>query len=333
MIVNAPTSFDQLKTGPMLTLRQIEVIRAVMVTGTIAGAARLLNVSQPGISRLMKYTEDSIGVRLFDRAKGRLVPTPEAKTIFNLLDSVYGKVEDLQFAIGALRKGAGTELSMASVPSIGNVMMPRAVKRLRERFPALALDINILKIEEALDYLLLGRGEVVALSHKVEHSVLVMEPLASGRLLCVVPEGSPLAALASISPEEMARHPLIGIDPNDPYGAIMAGVFRTRGLSYSMTIKARFGSTVCRLVAEGLGIAIIDEFTLAHGSMPGIKALEISAETAFQTYAAYRNDRALSVHAEEFIRLLRSEMEQVAGAARKAGRHSSTANTEVRAIP
>jgi hypothetical protein len=42
----------------MLTLRQIEVIRAVMVTGTIAGAARLPNVAAPGISRLMKHTED-----------------------------------------------------------------------------------------------------------------------------------------------------------------------------------------------------------------------------------------------------------------------------------
>ena len=34
----------------MLTLRQIEVIRAIMITGTIAGAAKLLNVSAPGIS-------------------------------------------------------------------------------------------------------------------------------------------------------------------------------------------------------------------------------------------------------------------------------------------
>ena len=55
----------------MLTLRQIEVIRAIMVTGSIAGAARLLKVSAPGISRLMKYSEDSLGVRLFDRRAGR----------------------------------------------------------------------------------------------------------------------------------------------------------------------------------------------------------------------------------------------------------------------
>ncbi|MFN3499505.1 MAG: LysR family transcriptional regulator, partial [Pannonibacter indicus] len=60
-----------------LTLRQVEVIRAVMMAGTIAGAAKLLNVSAPGVSRLIKYTEDSLGVRLFERKAGRFVPVPE----------------------------------------------------------------------------------------------------------------------------------------------------------------------------------------------------------------------------------------------------------------
>ncbi len=41
----------------MLTLRQIEVIRAIVVTGSVGGAARLLNVSSPGISRVMKHAE------------------------------------------------------------------------------------------------------------------------------------------------------------------------------------------------------------------------------------------------------------------------------------
>ena len=66
-----------------LTLRQIEVIRAIMVTGTIAGAADLLNVSAPGISRLMKYTESALGLRLFHRHGGRFLPTfmPTRQTV------------------------------------------------------------------------------------------------------------------------------------------------------------------------------------------------------------------------------------------------------------
>src|SRR4029453_2798444 len=66
----------------MLTLRQIEVVRAVMVTGTIARRAKLPNGSAPGISRLMKYTETSLGIRLFERRHGRFVPAAQAKGIF-----------------------------------------------------------------------------------------------------------------------------------------------------------------------------------------------------------------------------------------------------------
>ena len=56
-----------------LTLRQVEVIRAVMMAGTIQGAAKLLNVSAPGISRLVKHTEESLDIRLFERKAGLFV--------------------------------------------------------------------------------------------------------------------------------------------------------------------------------------------------------------------------------------------------------------------
>lgn len=304
----APRGSAGRSAGPNLTLRQIEVIRAIMVTGTIAGAAKYLRVSAPGVSRLMKYTEDSLGLKLFDRQNNRFVPSAQAQIIFDLLDGVYQKVGDLGSALNTLRAGGGQKLSFASVPSIGSVMMPRAVKRLRAEFPDLSFEINILKIEEALDYLLLGRGEMVALSSRFEHSVVRCDPLARGRLLCIVAQDSPLARLDRISVAEMARHPLIGIDPEDPYGAVMAAVFKDRGYRYDTSIRARFGTSVCRLVAEGLGIAVIDSFTVAYGTMPGLRLLEIDAPTRFDTYVAYRGDRPLSVYAERIVGHLRTVM-------------------------
>src|SRR5260370_35748126 len=145
--------------GQMMTLRQIEVIRAVMVTGTIGGAAKLLNVSAPGISRLVKYTEKSLGIRFFQRQNGRYFPTPEAQNIFEQINGVYKKVDDLTEIISQIEHGALSELRIGSVPSICQGLVPRAIQRLRRRHPQTAVDINILKIEQAVDYLLLGRGD------------------------------------------------------------------------------------------------------------------------------------------------------------------------------
>jgi DNA-binding transcriptional LysR family regulator len=200
----------------MMTLRQVEVIRAVMVTGTIGGAARLLNVSAPGISRLVKYTEKSLGIRFFQRQNGRYFPTPEARNIFEQINSVYEKMDDLTEIIGKIGRGDLSELRIGSVPSICQVMVPRAIEQVRRRYPELRIDINILKIEEAVDYLLLDRGDCVAMSSRLEHPGLDFLPLASGELYCIVPEGHELAGRSEVSTAEITRYPLIGIDPNDP---------------------------------------------------------------------------------------------------------------------
>jgi DNA-binding transcriptional LysR family regulator len=89
----------------------------------------------------------------------------------------------------------------------------------------------------------------------------------------------------------------------------MAGIFSNHALSYEVTIRARFGSTVCALVTHGLGVAIIDEFTLAADNWPNLRALEIIEPTAFQTYIAYRKDTTLSSYCEHFIASLRCHME------------------------
>ena len=301
----------------MMTLRQIEVIRAVMVAGTIGGAAKLLNVSAPGISRLVKYTERSLGVRFFQRQNGRYFPTPDAQRIFEQINAVYQKVDDLSDVIAKIGRGDLSELRIGSVPSIAQVMVPRAVEKVRHRYPDLKMDINILKIEEAIDYLLLGKGDCVAMSYRLDQPGLEFLPLASGRLFCIVPDGHELAERKQISVAEMTRFPLIGIDPNDPYGRIMADLFARNKLHYDITIRARFGTTVCALVQARLGIAIIDQFTVAHGNIPGVRLLEIREPTRFDTFIAFKRGAQLSPYATHFIECLRAEMEAV-GETRKS---------------
>ena len=299
----------------MLTLRQIEVIRAIMITGSIGGAARLLNVSSPGISRVMKHAEGQLGLKLFSRKGGRYTPTREAGDIFSQINGVYDKVEDLQFVISRIKRGSNAALKIGSVPSIATIMVPEAIADLRAAFPNLLIDVDILKIEDAVDFLLLGKGELVALSSKFEHPMLIFEPLARGRLKCIVPEGHALARQARVSARDIAAYPLIGVDPSDPYGRIVTEVFARYGLHCEVTIRARFGTTVCALVSAGLGIAVIDEFTLAANYWPAIRAIDIVEPTPFQTYLVQRKDTALSSYGAAFAKALRRRMEAVAAMA------------------
>lgn len=64
-----------------MNLRQIEVFQAVMYGGTTKNAARLLGITQPAVSTMVRQLEDRLGFSLFGRIGGRQPPTLEAKVL------------------------------------------------------------------------------------------------------------------------------------------------------------------------------------------------------------------------------------------------------------
>jgi DNA-binding transcriptional LysR family regulator len=98
----------------------------------------------------MKHVEASVGVKLFGRRGGRYTPTSQANAFFNQINSAYDKVEDLQFVISRIKRGANTELQLGSVPSIANAMVSGAIADLRRTLSHLLIEVDILKIEDAV---------------------------------------------------------------------------------------------------------------------------------------------------------------------------------------
>ncbi|WP_299906698.1 LysR family transcriptional regulator [uncultured Paracoccus sp.] len=291
-----------------ITLRQVEVIRAVMMRGTISGAAEQLNVSAPGISRLVKHTEDSLGIRLFERRAGRFIPSVEAGAVFEQISNVYKGVENLQLAINSLEKGEDVRLAFASAPSVAQFIAARAIRSIRRRYPDLFIDLNILKIEETVDYLLLERGEFVIMSSSVDNAGIENEKLAEARLVVILPEDHPLAAQEVISVHDLAGEQLIGVDPGDPYGAKLSEPFRNAGIEPVHSMRGRFAQTVVSLVRHGLGVALIDAFSVAEVYMPGLVRRPLAEPSGVTVYVSHKKGRALSGFAEYAIERFRKEL-------------------------
>lgn len=302
----------------MLTLRQIEVIRAILLTGTVKGAADLLGVAAPGISRVMKHTESQLGLRLFSRAHGRFAPTDEAREIFTQINEVFAKVENLHESIDMLKRGESRVFKIASVPSIGQHVLPRALRRMRTRFPDLRLSVDQTKIEETIDYLLMRKVELVANSFRIDHPGLSSQPLGTGRVVALLPEGHELAQLAAVPIGDLARCPMIGIAPGDPYGSILARPLLDADLPVNFEIEARFAQTVQALVAHGTGVALIDEFSVAGPLLPGVVVRPLVEPTHFRTYAVVNAEYPLSIFAETMIGYLKQEMRHPAQSTRVA---------------
>lgn len=291
-----------------ITLRQVEMIRAVMLRGTINGAAEHLNVSAPGVSRLIKHTEESLGIRLFERQAGRFVPSVEAGVVFDQIREVYKGVENLQSALGSLKKGEDVRLSFASAPSVAQFIAARAVRSIRARYPDLFIDLNILKIEETLDYLLLERGEFVIMSSPLDNPAIENTEIATGKILAILPEGHPLASKDEVSIHDLIQEPLVGIDPADPYGAILAKPFANAGITPRHTMRGRFAQTAVSLVRHGLGVALIDEFSVAEVYLPGVVRRPLKESTSITIYAVAKKGRVISNFSEYAIKQFKKEL-------------------------
>ena len=72
-----------------MNIRQLEIFRAIMRSGTLTAAAEALHVSQPAVSKILRHFESQLGYPLFDRVGGRLVATAEAQLLFADADHLF----------------------------------------------------------------------------------------------------------------------------------------------------------------------------------------------------------------------------------------------------
>ena len=248
---------EPFEDGRKLSLRQIEVFRAVMLSGSLNAAAAVLRTSQPSLSRIVRRTEDVLGFRLFEREKGRLLaPTKEAGVLFAHVGRVYQQLDSLRDAVDQMVRGSGNVFRFGTTGSPNRHLVPRAVSKLRAQSPELAFHVDVLQVEEIIDYLVFGRGECVVSVFPVQHPLIHSEALGSGDLACLVPAGHPLAGRSTVTAAEVAREYLILFETGTPHGAMADALFAAAGLQPEAGVRVRHVETAIGLVRHGVGVAV-----------------------------------------------------------------------------
>ena len=252
-----------------LNFRQIEVFRAVMITGSISGAAQLLFVSQPAVSRLLSQTEMRIGFALFERIKGRLHATPEAKKLFREVQSVYAGIQRVNAIAEDLADNRQGILNVVCSTSVGQRFIPQAIATFREAYPGVCINFMIMSYAHLLERLLDHQADVGVITSPMEHPNLTVAPLSENRLVCLFPIGHPLGARDVVTLEDLAPYPLITYDKGTPFGALIEQLYEAQRRPLDPVIEVGSPHSASALVQLGAGIALVDEFSVegAAGKM------------------------------------------------------------------
>lgn len=290
-------------------LRQMEVFRAVMMTGSMSGAARLLNITQPAISRFILHTESSLGLRLFERRNGRLEPTTEALRLIPEVEILYADAQKIDRLATDLARRSGGGLTIAASPSLGLHVIPRAIARYLAARPQVHIRYYTALLSEMAAELTSHRADLAIAVLPVQDPGIICEPLAQGEMVCILPEDHPLAGGSDpLALAEIAPHPLVMYDRAIPFGQLIGTAFNEAGVEPHVVMEVPRAELAMAMVRAGAGLAIVDEFAVA-GDLHGQIVVRPIAEEIGITLSVLepRYGTPPGSIQRDFLNLLRSE--------------------------
>lgn len=289
-----------------VSLRQLEVFRAIMMTGSVSDAARLLSVSQPAVTRILQLTEERVGFALFERLRRRLSPTPEARQIFEEAEQAFAGLKRVDDLIQGLNEGRNGKLNIACSPSFAVHLIPETIARFNRRYPRQALHFQPLTHDNLLPRVLFGKNYLGVSMFDVPHPNLHSEPLLEVPLMCVSPPGW-LPAGTSIGLRELAGLPWIDYDPATPLGRIVGQAFG-KVPRPAPVVEVRSAISACALVREGVGVSLVDPFCIDDALRARLDARALDAAPRFKAHILHARAEPLSHVARNFIEVLRSAL-------------------------
>ncbi len=296
-----------------MNLRQIEVFRAVMVAGSVTGAARMLHVSQPGISRMLSHVETQLGVRLFERVRGgRLTPTPEAQALQREVEQVYRGVKRIDDCARDLKSGARLSLRVLASPSTSLEIVPQAIARLAARFPASRLYMETVLVRDMVGLLVEHDADVAVSTLPIDHALLASVPVGRWSLACALPPGHALAVRPRIGLRDLIGERLIAFSEDTPQGRLIEDWRGRHGGMSRAQVEVRSGQVACALVAHGAGIAIVDNLTARAWRGGALTFRPLARSPSFGALAVHNANAPASLLAQALVREVAASFRQIA---------------------
>ena len=265
-----------------MNLRQIEVLRAFMMTGTVSGAADLLRISQPGVSKALKHIEGQLDVQLFRRVRGRLLPSIEAEQLFATIAEAWTHIERIENVARNLGSGAQAILRLGTTPSLGASLVPSIVSTLMKRHKHMRLSVELSAPNVLIESLFVRNIDVALTLFPVAHPGLLIEKVADSPLVCIMPKGHALARRTVITPADIRPFPFVSFPQNTPEGRLIDGLFLRSGFDRRVSIEVRSSASACWLVKAGAGIAIVDSFAIFGEPFPGVVARPLQPSVSLE---------------------------------------------------
>ncbi|EKB1965665.1 LysR family transcriptional regulator [Vibrio parahaemolyticus] len=292
-----------------MNLRQLEVFYAIMQAGTVSGAARLLHVSQPNVTRVLAHTEQQLGFALFERVKGRLVPTQEAKALLPEAEKVYQQLGQFRSLTNKVKQGT-QHLRVGAPPVLAAHLLSPTVALLSKEH-GISFELLTANRDELCSGLLKHELDVAIAFGEETPPAIMGHVLLKENLALIAPKSAAIPAEKTVILEELISHdlPIIGLDSRDPLGLLLHQTLSARDEHYQHAITVRSYSAAAELVKHQAGFAIVDPWTAKqYRQDDAVSVHALEPNMSFSVSILFAEHTPQSIATKQFITALKQQM-------------------------
>jgi DNA-binding transcriptional LysR family regulator len=293
-----------------MDVRQIEAYQAVMTSGTTSRAATALGVSQPAVSKAVAALERSVGFRLFDREKGKLVPTAEGDMFFREVQGAFAGLAKLRSAAARIRDYGSGDVRVGCLSAFSTTLMPAAVHRFARRNPKVRISLVTESSSTLRDMVAAGQLDVAVAANEINPAGVKAVPFARVRAVLALPPGHALADRATVHPSDLDGLPFVALAPEDTARHEAEALFARHGSSPRLVVETPHSLTVCALVLAGVGCGLVDPVTAVGCVERGLVLKPLEPSVHFRTLMLFPPRKA-SALVKRFSAALLDERRQL----------------------
>lgn len=286
------------------TLRELEVLRAVIATRKTTAAAHRLGLSQPAVSRAVTQLEARLSCELFRREGGRLVPTAHALALDQEIEPILAALARLEHWP---RADAGQALlRLAAPPTLAHDFLPPLLTRFLAAENDTAIQMEIGTTTDVVNGVADGRFDVGLTDTTSGHAGVRLEPFRRSQAHVVLPAEHPLAARATLGPHDLHELPFIALTRRFAVRAIFDRLFLDVGAAPRIVVETATSASAFQLVREGVGISLLNPFPLALKDDPSIIFRPFLPQVTYETAFVVPSLASLPACGRRFIEFLRA---------------------------
>ena len=299
-----------------LSLRQLEVLKTVAETGSMAEAGRRLFMTGPAITQQVQQLEKVLGMPVFDRLGRRLQLTAAGERALAAANEVHSRLGILAKEMDSLRKRDDGTLHLGILATATHILPP-LLAEFRRRSPGIAVHMAVSSREDLsrrvldgdVDLALMGRGAETGTEEAAASGRLVREPFASNPHVIIAWPGHPLASARGIAPIELRHESLVQREPGSGTRAMLDAFLAMHRIVPRERITVSGNEMAKHAVMSQLGISLTSMHTLFLELKTGaLVRLHVDHTPIERTwYVVYHPDRWLPPAAAAFRDFLLDE--------------------------